>query len=130
MIIRKIIIIILAVIIFFNINTYVYATSNKFADPNPDIIGTAKNWITMGENGNVVQKPKWTDFNGLADMLWGAGIFVILIAGTILGIKYMLSSVEEKASIKESMTPYIIGSIIILGALSIWKLCISIASSM
>ena len=37
------------------------------------------------------------------------------------GIKYMFASIEEKASMKESLWPFIIGSVIILGALTIWK---------
>ena len=63
----------------------------------------------------------WTPFNDLAGILWGVGIFTVLIIGTVLGIKYMFASVEEKASIKETIQPYIIGTVIILGALGIWK---------
>ena len=41
-----------------------------------------------------------------------------------MGIKYMFASLEEKASIKESLKPYIIGSVIIIGALGIWQLLV------
>ena len=37
----------------------------------------------------------------------------------ILGIKYMLGSVEEKASYKKSMMPYLIGSVLIFGAVNV-----------
>ena len=94
---------------------------------NSDIWGTAKKWIELGKNEkSEYGNPKWTSFNDLAGILWGAGIFIIAIAGGILGIKYMFSTVEEKASIKQSIWPYIIGSVIILGALTIWKFSVEI----
>lgn len=122
--IKKIIAIGLMLSILLSINACAYAS------PEPDIVGTAKEWIRLGKESDSLPKADWTSLNGLVNMLWGVGIFAVLIAGTILGIKYMLSSVEEKASIKESMRPYIIGSVIILGALSIWKLCISVFQTM
>lgn len=89
---------------------------------NPDIWGTAKNWIQLGKNEQASYgNSGWSNFNDLAGIIWGAGIFVIVIIGVILGIKYMFSSLEEKANIKESIWPFAIGSIIILGALTIWK---------
>lgn len=37
----------------------------------------------------------------------------------LLGIKYMLGSTDEKASYKKSMLPYLIGSIMLFGAVNI-----------
>ena len=122
--IKKIIAIGLMLSMLLSINACAYAS------PEPDIVGTAKEWIRLGKESDSLPKADWTSLKGLVNMLWGVGIFAVLIAGTILGIKYMLSSVEEKASIKESMRPYIIGSVIILGALSIWRLCISVFQTM
>lgn len=94
---------------------------------NSNIWGTAKNWIELGENEkNEYGNPKWTNFNDLAGILWGAGIFIIAIIGGVLGIRYMFASVEEKASMKESIWPFIIGSVIILGALTIWKFSVEL----
>ncbi len=130
--IKKIIAIGLMLSILLSINACAYASPEPdIVAPEPDIVGTARSWIRLGkESDSLPKRADWTSMNGLVDMLWGAGIFAVLIAGTILGIKYMLASVEEKANIKESMKPYIIGSIIILGALSIWKLCISVLQTM
>lgn len=90
-----------------------------------DIMDTAKNWLELGRTGkDVPKRTDWSDLNGLVNILWGAGIFITLITGTILGIKYMFASLEEQANIKESAKPYIIGTIIIMGALSIWKFLI------
>ena len=114
----KILTLLILTILLISNSTYIYAS-----EPNPDLVGTARNWINLGkneadkeENGST---KKWSKFNDLAGMLWGVGIFVILI-----GIKYMFASSEEKASIKESLKPYIIGSVIIIGALGIWQLLV------
>lgn len=50
------------------------------------------------------------------------GIAVSVITLIILGIKYMLGSIEEKAEYKKSMIPYIVGVIFIGGVSSILAL--------
>lgn len=93
---------------------------------NSDILQTGKEFLELGKNQqsktNLVRAK--SGFNDLAGMLWGAGVFIVIIIGSVLGIRYMFASVEEKASIKQTFMPYIIGSIIILGALGIWKLAV------
>lgn len=52
---------------------------------------------------------------------------VIQVVGTVvaiailmmLGIKYMMGSVEERASYKKSMLPYLIGAILLFGAVNL-----------
>lgn len=124
----KILVILLIAIFLIYTSTYieVFATS-----PNSNLIEQGEKWIKLvrqeGQKDN--DRGDWTSFNDLAGILWGAGVFIVLICGTILGIKYMFSSVEEKANIKENMRPYIIGAVIILGALSIWKFLVEFLDS-
>lgn len=99
---------------------------NVYANANMNIMETAKSWITLGETGGDLSTSDWSSFNRLASMLWGIGVFVVVIGGTIIGIKYMFSSVEEKASLKQNVIPYVIGAVMILGALSIWKLLVDL----
>ncbi|MBR3254881.1 MAG: TrbC/VirB2 family protein [Clostridia bacterium] len=47
----------------------------------------------------------------------GSGLSIIFLI--ILGIKYMLGSIEEKAQYKKTMFPYVIGAILVFGASSI-----------
>lgn len=95
-----------------------------------DIVKDAQNWIEQGERESNRATIDRTKFNDFAGVLWELGIFVVVIGGAILGIKYMFASVEEKASIKESIRPYLLGAIIILGALTIWKFSVEIAESL
>ena len=56
--------------------------------------------------------------------LIGIAISVIVLA--LIGIKYMLGSVEEKADIKKLLIPYIVGCIVVFGAFGIWKLLLQL----
>lgn len=47
------------------------------------------------------------------------GTIMSVLALMILGIKYMLGSAEEKASYKKSMMPYLIGAVLVFGAVNI-----------
>ncbi len=49
----------------------------------------------------------------------GSAIAVIMIV--VLGIQYMIGSVEEKAEYKKTMIPYAVGAICIFGASNIAK---------
>ena len=47
----------------------------------------------------------------------GSGLSIIFLI--ILGIKYMIGSIEEKASYKKTMLPYVIGALMVFGASTI-----------
>lgn len=121
---KKVFVTILIIIIFLFCNiTVVYG-----ADSN--IFQIAMKWLNLGKTESAKKQISWTGFNDLAGILWGVGIFTVLIVGTVLGIKYMFASVEEKATIKETLKPFIIGSVIILGALGIWTFLVEFFDSL
>ena len=68
--------------------------------------------------------------NILSNAFIGIGTAVAVIYATILGIKYMIGSIEEKAEIKESLVPFIIGCIVLFGAFGIWKMVVKIGNSL
>ena len=121
--VKKIITILLLIVCLICSTNFVYG-----AKPNSDILQTGKEFIELGkeqQNSTNLTEAK-SGFNDLAGILWGAGIFIVIIIGTFLGIKYMFASLEEKASIKQTFIPYAIGSTIILGALGIWKFAVEL----
>ena len=63
--------------------------------------------------------------NDIYNLLSSIGMIIAVVVGIILGITYMIAGSEEKAKVKESLMPYIIGCIVIFGAFGIWKLVIS-----
>ena len=101
-----------------------YNPGNK---TSPDeIIGEAKNFLDIGKNnqdaimvnGDNVQKGS----NMLFNVLFAVAIAAAILIGMYIGIKFMMSSAEDKATIKESLLPYFAGVIIMFSAFSIWKL--------
>ena len=113
-----------------------------FADAS--IIDQGKDWLKIGNEEEPEKKgisALWhfldgtigTDdnnstegFSSLIGMLIVIGIFIIAIVGVILGIRLMFTSAEKKAQAKQALIIYLIGSVIIMAAVSIWKILISV----
>ena len=64
--------------------------------------------------------------NTVSNVLLAIAVAVTLISAVVMGINFVVQSVEEKAKIKESMVPWIIGIFISFGAFGIWKMTMSI----
>lgn len=64
-----------------------------------------------------------TRFQGFANKIIGGvqiiGTITSVATLVIVGIKYMMGSVEEKAEYKETMKPYIIGAVMVFGITNI-----------
>ena len=95
-----------------------------FADVKPgDAIGIVEGKITYEGNEGFAEKVgKIIGF-----LQWAGAIAGVLII-TILGIKYMMGSLEEKAEYKKSMIPLIVGAVVLIAAPQIAKLIFSILS--
>lgn len=90
-------------------------------------------FIQAGSNSSAASldysKLKSTS-NMIYNILLVLGIAVAVIIASILGIKFMMGSMEEKAQIKEALVPFIIGCIVVFGAFGIWKIFVSIGSTL
>ena len=64
--------------------------------------------------------------NSLYGNLLGVGIVIAILVGAILGVKFMLASVAQKAEIKKLLIPYLVGCVVVFGAFGIWKLVVTI----
>lgn len=96
------------------------------------IIESGDQFLETGKDGASDTNTSASDIttrlimNDVYSILMPIGIAATVIVGGILGIKFMLASAEDKAKIKESMVPYVVGCIVIYGAFGIWKLVIEI----
>ena len=74
-----------------------------------------------------------TKINNIANIVLSLirtiGIFVALGSLMVLGIKYMLGSLEEKAHYKQTMIPWIIGAIMVFAVTSLPKLIYDLAQN-
>lgn len=56
------------------------------------------------------------------------GVAVSVIACIVMGIRYVLSTTEDRADIKKKLIPFVIGAIIFFGATGILRLIASLGS--
>lgn len=68
--------------------------------------------------------------NKIIQIVSTVGSILSVIVIIILGIKYMLGSIEEKASYKQTLVPFIIGAAFIFAASSIASIFYNIAIKM
>jgi len=88
-----------------------------------DVISSGKDFLSKGNkvgdviSGNALQTT--SDF--IYNMFLVVAIVLAVGVGTVLGIKFITSSVEGQAKIKEALVPYIVGCIVIFAAFPIWS---------
>lgn len=68
--------------------------------------------------------------NIIIGILRTVGTIISVAVLAILGIKYMLGSVEEKATYKETMRPYLIGAVLVFGITNILAIIIDVGTSL
>lgn len=91
------------------------------------VIGDADQFVTDGEVNVAIDENRLKDTkNFLYNLFLGIGIIVAVIVGMVLGVKYMIGSVEEKAEYKELLVGYLVGCVVLFGAFGIWKLVVNI----
>ena len=111
---KKILLILLTFFIFiFILNIgYIYAFSVT------DLTGTPPSNSSITDVGN-----------GIITIITTIGSILSVVVLIILGIKYMMGSVEEKAEYKKTMMPYIIGAALVFAASAIAGIVYSIATN-
>lgn len=93
-----------------------------------DIKGGVGNFMNAGktQNNPLNQEGLQNVSDVVYNVLLAVGIIAAVIVGLIIGIKYMMGSVAQKAETKELLAPYIVGCVIIFGAFAIWKIVVDL----
>lgn len=90
-------------------------------------VDDADNFLKSAGNSITVDKDQLTSASDeIYNTLTSIGMIVAVIVGMILGITYMITGAVDKAKVKESIMPYLLGCIVIFGAFGIWKLVINV----
>lgn len=90
-------------------------------------VDDADNFLKSAGNSITVDKDQLTSASDeIYNTLTSIGMIVAVIVGMILGITYMMTGAVDKANVKESIMPYLLGCIVIFGAFGIWKLVINV----
>ena len=96
-----------------------------------DVITAGDNFISVGEaadSGEVDDDKLTQNIQEIYNALLALGVVVSVIIGALLGIKFLVGSVEEQAKTKELLMPYAVGCIVVFGAFGIWKILINVLS--
>lgn len=113
----KILTIILMVVALVNITNFVYADD-----------------INTEDFAGIYTKDGVSDLDNktgkILSIVQIAGTAISLVALLILGMKYMLSSPDDKATIKEKLVPYVIGVIIFFAASNLLTIVLKFAMGM
>ena len=110
----------------------IYASDTKRHTAG-EIISEGKGFIEKLQN-DAENKIGSDDLKNMSDTIYNillvAGIIIAIIVGLIMGIKFIIGGIEEKAEIKAMLIPYIIGCVVVFGAFAIWKAVVDILQSM
>jgi len=98
------IILIFIIVMYFCVNSYAFNPIEFKPDPSATVTG---------------QSELVKEANSIIGIITTAGVVISVIMLMVLGIKYILGSVEEKATYKKSMMPYLIGALLIFSASTI-----------
>ncbi len=114
---KKIICVLLIFLLAIVIHNIVFAESATeaiFSDPN---LQSVKDGLATGDFDS--ESGIGGAINTIIGLMQVAGTGVSIIVVTMLGIKYILASVEEKAEIKKQAMPIVIGCVLLFGAVQI-----------
>lgn len=121
--IKIIVLILMSMLLIINIPIYSEASTLD------SVINSGKDFLSQG-NSTIVGAPNETELQSISSTVSGIlltiAIIVTVISTVVMGINFVIQSVEEKAKIKESMVPWIIGIIVAFGAYGIWKITMGI----
>lgn len=112
---KKFFIIVLCMLIIFP--TFCYAAGADLGDLN-----------AYGGGGGSSQKLE-ENAETILGVIQVVGIVVSVVMLMIIGIKYMMGSLEERAEYKETLKPYIIGAFLIFSGTTIPQIIYQIAKN-
>ena len=115
-------------------------TSSQKATPDNVITG-ANDFVKKGEenfkedeeklekDGKETRTQQLTNTsNFIYNILLAIAMIIAMAIGIVIGIKFMMASASEKAEVKELLVPYVVGCIVVFGAMGIWKLAVTVFS--
>ena len=121
----KIFLIIITIFMIFNFLTYSKVEAASTLD---DVLSKGDDFLNAADpNTNAIDEGDLQELSGfISGVLLSIAIGVTILSGVILGIKFVTQSIEDKAKIKESMVPWIIGILVSFGAFTIWEIAVNV----
>ncbi len=124
---KKIVVIfIIFILLIFAINV-----TNTYAGDLGDVISGGKGFVDSSKGDIEIDSSKLSQTSkSVYNILLMISFIVVAVVGIILGMKFMMAGVDEKAKAKESLVIFFIGCIVVYGAFGIWKVLVTALSSL
>ena len=120
---KTMLIVVFILSIILTIPTKVFATD--------DIIRGGQNFLEAGGDTSPIDEGNLKDVSNIVyNILLAVATVVAVLVGAVLGIQFMMGSMEDQAKVKESLIPFIVGCIIVFGAFGIWKLAATVVQTL
>lgn len=108
--------------------TYLSSTS-VYATGLDKVISDGDKFLTQRDKNSVIDEQALSNTsNTVYNILFTIAVVLAFGVGMIIGIQFIVASVDEKAKIKETLVPYIVGVFIIFSAFTVWKIAIEIGN--
>lgn len=97
-----------------------------------DVMNNGNSFLNAGSESSTMidQNDLKSLSNFISGVLLTIAIGVTVITGAIMGLNFITQSIEEKAKVKESMVPWVIGIIVSFGAFTIWEVAVNLFQSL
>jgi len=90
-----------------------------------ELVSEADSFIQKGSEGTfdtTILKP---GISNLFNIALTIAIAIASVLAAVLGIKFLVGSVEEQAEVKKALLPLLAGCIVAFGAFGIWKIVLT-----
>lgn len=102
------------------------ARDDTYDDGLEQSMTDADDFITDGSNDKLDMQDFQTQFGDIYNIVLQIGVGLAVIVGIVLGVKFILSSVEGKAEVKKMLITYVISCVVIFGSFGIWKIIVTV----
>lgn len=127
--IKQIFIILISILFIVNIPLYSEASDASQGLSFDDIMQGADDFLSLRDDNATVNLDE-SELQGISqtvsNILLAIAIGVTVISAVVMGINFTIQSVEDKAKVKESMIPWIIGIFVAFGAYGIWRITMEV----
>ena len=109
-----------------------YSTTCMADGSLDDVVNNGNSFLNAGSESSTMidQNDLKSLSNFISGVLLTIAIGVTVITGAIMGLNFITQSIEEKAKVKESMVPWVIGIIVSFGAFTIWEVAVNLFQSL
>lgn len=109
-----------------------YSTTCMADSSLDDIMNNGNSFLNAGSESSTMidQNDLKSLSNFISGVLLTIAIGITVITGAIMGLNFITQSIEEKAKVKESMVPWVIGIIVSFGAFTIWEVAVNLFQSL